>query len=245
MYLRQQINSLVFEGAVIDCFSIKLKILVAEICPFFTNVQKMCRPRFQVVEFSGFCAQRPLLRIAASREHDVYVRIFLQVIFVLSVHAAIHCHLIFLSKPSAKLGRKLEPLHLAQFHGNGHIHFTSQGGVFAFFSVLCQQPQILSADRGTTLRHKNFSRHHPLPASKIEHAAISSRQTRSSPVSSGSYRASAVCTADGLHVKMINRHSLPPTAFVHFASRGRGAQPPRTQTAKRVCISAPLRDFHQ
>ena len=205
----------------------------------------MSRPRFQVVEFSGFCAQRPLLRIAASREHDVYVRIFLQVMFVLSVHAAIHCHLIFLSKPAAKFGRKLEPLLLVQLHGNGHIHLSSQCGVLAFFSVLRQQPQVLSADGGATFRHKNLSRHHPLLAPKIEHTTISSRQTRSSPVSSGSYRASAVCTADGLHVKMINRHSLPPTAVVHFASRGRGAQPPRTQTAKRVCISAPFRDLHQ
>lgn len=245
MYLRQQINSLVFEGAVIDCFSIKLEILVAEIRPFFTNVQKMCRPRFQVVEFSGFCAQRPLLRIAASREHDVYVRIFLQVMFVLSVHAAIHCHLIFLSKPAAKFGRKLEPLLLVQLHGNGHIHLSSQCGVLAFFSVLRQQPQVLSADGATPLRHKNLSRHHPLLAPKIEHTAISSRQTRSSPVGSSGYRASAVSAADGLHVKMINRHSLPPAALVRFASRGRGAQPPRTQTAKRVCISAPLRDFHQ
>jgi hypothetical protein len=160
MYLRQQINSLVFEGAVIDCFSIKLKILVAEIRPFFTNVQKMCRPRFQVVELSRFCAQRPLLRIAASREHYVQVRIFLQVIFVLSVHAAIHRHLIFLSKPAAKLDRKFEPLPPVKFHGNGHIHLSSQGGVFAFFSVLRQQPQVLSVDRGTTLRHKNLSRHH-------------------------------------------------------------------------------------
>lgn len=165
--------------------------------------------------------------------------------FVLSVHAAIHCHLIFLCKPSAKFGRKLEPLLLVQLYRNGHIHLSSQGGVFAFFSVLRQQPQVLPADGWTTSRHKNLSRHHPLLASKIEHAAISSRQTRSSPVSSGSYRTSAVCTADGLHVKMINRHSLPPAALVHFASRGRGAQPPRTQTAKRVCISAPLRDFHQ
>ena len=245
MYLRQQINSLVFEGAVIDCFSIKLKILVAEIRPFFTNVQKMCCPRFQVVELSRFCAQRPLLRIVASREQYVDVRIFLQVIFVLSVHAAIHCHLIFLRKPAAKFGRKLEPLLLVQLHRNGHIHLSSQCGVLAFFSVLRQQPQVLSAYGGTTFRHKNLSRHHPLLAPKIEYTPIGSRQTRSSPVSSGSYRASAVCTADGLHVKMINRHSLPPAALVRFASRGRGAQPPRTQTAKRVCISAPLRDFHQ
>ena len=117
MYLRQQINSLVFEGAVIDCFSIKLKILVAEIRPFFTKAQKMCCPRFQVVELSRFCAQRPLLRIAASREHYVQVRIFLRVIFVLSVHAAIHCHLIFLSKPTAKLDSKFEPLPLLSSMG--------------------------------------------------------------------------------------------------------------------------------
>ena len=245
MYLRQQINSLVFEGAVIDCFSIKLKILVAEICPFFTKAQKMCCPRFQVVELSRFCAQRPLLRIAASREHDVQVRIFLQVIFVLSVHAAIHCHLIFLCKPAAKFGRKLEPLLLVQLHRNGHIHLSSQCGVLAFFSVLRQQPQVLSAYGGTTLRHKNLSRHYPLLAPKIEHSAIGSRQTRRCPVGSGSYRASSVSAADGLHMKMINRHSLPPAAHVQFALGGRGAQPPRTQTAKRVCISAPLRDFHQ
>lgn len=205
----------------------------------------MCRPRFQVVELSRFCAQRPLLRIAASCEHDVYVRVFLQVIFVLSVHAAIHCHLIFLSKPAAKFGRKLEPLLLVQLHRNGHIHLSSQGGVFAFFSVLRQQPQVLSADGGATFRHKNLSRHHPLLAPKIEHTTIGSRQTRSSPVSSGSYRASSVSAADRLHVKMINRHSLPPTVLVHFAFGGRGAQPPRTQTAKRVCISAPFGDLHR
>lgn len=232
MYLRQQINSLVFEGAVIDCFSIKLKILVAEICPFFTKAQKMSRPRFQVVELSRFCAQRPLLRIAASREQYVDVRIFLQVIFVLSVHAAIHCHLIFLSKPAAKFGRKLEPLLLVQLHGNGHIHFAGQGGVFAFFSVLCQQPQVLSADGGATFRHKNLSRHHPLLAPKIEHTAIGSRQARRSPVGSGGYRASAVCTADGLHVKMINRHSYPRQSLCisHWGVVGRSprARKPRS-----------------
>ena len=226
-------------------FSIKLEILIAEIRPSFTNMQEVRFSRFQVIKLTGFCAQRPLLRIAASREHDMYVWILLLIISVLPVHAAIHCHLIFLRKPAAKLGRKLEPLHLAQLHRNGHIHFAGQGGVFAFFCTLCQQPQILPADGGTTFRYKNFSRHHSLLASKVEHTAIGSRQTRSGPVGSGGYRTSAVSATDGLHMEMINRHSLSPAALVHFAFWGRGAQPSRAQTAKRVCISAPLRDIHQ
>ncbi|CAK7034855.1 MAG: hypothetical protein DESF_01461 [Desulfovibrio sp.] len=96
--------------------------------------------RFQVIKFTGFCTQCAFRHIVASRKHDVQVRIFLCVIFVFSVHAAVHRHLIFLSKPVAKFSCKLEAFLLCQFHRNGHVHFTGQSGVFALFSFFGHQP---------------------------------------------------------------------------------------------------------
>jgi len=200
MNLRQCINSLIFKGAMIYYFSIKLEMFIAEIRPFFANTQKMCFSRFQVIEFSGFCAQRAFRRIATGREHDVYVWVFLRVVSIFFVHAAIHSHLIFLCKPATKLGCKLEPLLRVQLHRNGHIHLSSQSRVLAFFSVLRQQPQVLSADSGTAFRHKNLPGHHALLASKIKYTAIGSRQPGCSSVSSSGYRTSAVGAANGLHV---------------------------------------------